>query len=118
MLTSSPHGVPCARCSQTAASARAPVPGGTKASNFFCDHCLQHRLVQAQVGHDLLELPVLFLELAQSSQLRRSNAAVLLLPDIKRRLADAHLAAHLVDAGSQLVLLQGKGDLVLGELAL
>ena len=53
-----------------------------------------------------------------SSQLRRGDTAVLLLPHVERRLADAHLAAHLVDARTQFVLLQRKGDLVLGELAL
>ena len=84
---------------------------------FFCDDRLQHRLVQAQVRDDLLELPVLFLKLTQSSKLRRANAAVLLLPDIERRVADAHLATYLVDARPQLVLLQRKCDLVLGELA-
>ena len=36
----------------------------------------------------------------------------------KSRLTDDDLAAHFVDAGSQLVLLQRKGDLVLGQLAL
>ena len=59
-----------------------------------------------------------FLKLAQSSKLRRADAAVLLLPDVERRLADAHLAAHLVDAGAQFVVLQRKGDLILGEFAL
>jgi len=43
---------------------------------------LQYGLVQAQIGHDLLELEVLFLELAQPPQLRRPDAAVLLAPDL------------------------------------
>ena len=72
------------------------VRDGAKASDFFCDDGLQHRLVQAQVGHDLLELHVFFPEPAQSSQLGRPDAAVLLFPDVERRLAEAHLAAHLV----------------------
>ncbi len=52
---------------------------------FFCDHRLQHRLVQAQIGHDLLELAVLLLKLAQAAQLGRTDAAVAPLPDIEGR---------------------------------
>lgn len=45
--------------------------------------CLQHGLVQAQIGHDLLELAVFFLQLAQAAQLGRTDAAVTLLPDVE-----------------------------------
>jgi hypothetical protein len=90
----------------------------TVAQSFFCDHRLQHRLVQAQLGHDLLELAVLFFELAQPTQLRWPHACVLLAPHIEGRIAYAHLAAHLLDAGAQFRLLERKGNLILSELAL
>ncbi len=51
-----------------------------QASDFFCQHLLQHRLVQAQVRHQALQLLVLLLELAQFSELGWTEAAILLLP--------------------------------------
>ena len=35
------------------------------------DHILQHRLVERQIRHDLLQFAILFLELAQPLHLRR-----------------------------------------------
>ena len=55
----------------------------------FFDHRLQYGLVQAQIGHDLLELAVFFLQLAQAAQLGRTNSAVTLIPDVEGLLADA-----------------------------
>ena len=75
-------------------------------------------LVQAQIGHDLLEFAVLFIKVAQAPQFGRANAAIALLPDIKGRLADALLATDLLDSRTQLGLLESKGNLLLGELAL
>jgi len=73
---------------------------------------------QAQIGHDLLELAVLFLELAQTMRLGRPHARVLLASHVEGCIADAHLATHLLNACAQLGLLQRKGDLILRELAL
>jgi hypothetical protein len=41
----------------------------TLANELFCQNVLQHRLVQAEIGHELLQLPVLLLELAQPPHL-------------------------------------------------
>lgn len=82
----------------------------------FCDHHLHHRPVQAQIGHDLLELAVLFLKLPQPPQLRRAHAALLLAPDVERHIADAHLASNLTDADPQHHWLQRKRDLIFSEL--
>lgn len=82
-------------------------------SSFLRRPRLQHGLVQAQTGNDLLELPVLLLQLPKPAHLRRSYPAVLLLADVERRRADAHLAAHLLHPSTQLRLLQRKSDLVL-----
>ena len=41
-----------------------PPPGGTaRASELLCQHVLQHRLVQRQIRHQLLQPAVLFLQL-------------------------------------------------------
>lgn len=74
-------------------------------------------LVQGQVGNQLLELPVLIPQLAQLPDLRRAEAAVLLLPAVERLLGDLELAADLDDRRAGLDLPQGHGDLFLGELA-
>lgn len=79
---------------------------------------LQHLLVQAQVGHQLLELPVLLLELTQPAQLGDPHAAEPLLPPVEDGLADAHLAHDVAHGGARLLLPQGEGDLLLGELRL
>lgn len=57
--------------------------GAAKAPRLSCDDVLLHGLVQAQIGHDLLELAVLFLGLTQPPQLRRPDAAALLVPDVE-----------------------------------
>ena len=49
----------------------------------------------AQVGHDLLQFAVLFLELAQPFHLRWHQASVFLAPVIVGRRADPRLAADL-----------------------
>jgi len=74
--------------------------------------------VQAQVGHDLLELAVFFFELAQPTQFGRPHTRILLAPHVEGCVADAHLAAYLLNTGAQFRLLQRKGDLILCEFAL
>jgi hypothetical protein len=66
----------------------------------FCYHRLQHGLFKAQIGHDLLELAVFFLQLAQAAQFGRTDTTVTLLPDVEGRLADAHLETDLLDTGT------------------
>ena len=73
--------------------------------------------MQAQIGHDLLELAVFFLQLAKAAQFGRTDTAVTLLPNVEGRLADAHLATDLLDTGTQLSFSEGKGDSLLGEFA-
>lgn len=115
--TCAPPAEPGAGCSQSVVSARVPTRVAGMASELFCDRRLRHGLVQAEIGHDLLDLAVLLLKLAQPSQLRIPNPAVALLLHVERRIADAHPAADRLDACSQLSLLEGKCNF-LGELAL
>lgn len=57
------------RSRDTARSDGQPTACVGMTSEPFCQNILQHDLVQAQVGDQLLELVVLFLKLAQSAQL-------------------------------------------------
>src|ERR1022692_2222388 len=105
------------RSPQSAASTQGPTHACAKASDFFCDDRLQHRLVQTQISHNVLQLAILFFQLSQPPQFRRTQVLVLLAPQIKGRLANTHLPAHLIHRRAQLRLLQRKGDLVFAELA-
>ena len=92
-----------------------PEPSCGQASCFFSEHVLQHGLVQAQVSYQLLQLPVLFLQLFQPAYLRHAQAAVLLLPPVKRRLAHTQLPDNFSNRRSLFRLLQGKYDLWFGK---
>lgn len=81
----------------------------------FCDHLLQHRLVQAQVGHQLLELAILFFQLTQPLELRWPKTAVLLLPVIKSSFGNPHLPADLGHRCPELGLLQRIRNLLFGK---
>ena len=76
---------------------------------------MEHVLVQAQVGHQLLELPVLFLDLAQPPQLDDHNPGKLPLPAVKDLLAHAQLAADLHGWDACFRLAQSMDDLFLGK---
>lgn len=71
-----------------------------------CDGRLQHRLVQARVGDELLHLAVLLVELTPP-QSGRTDVAESLAP---------HVAGHVADA--QRGVLQCQRDLLVGERAL
>src|SRR5690606_19049668 len=82
---------------------------------FFSERLLQDAFVQREIGYELLQLSVLFLELLQFTQLRDTQAAVLLLPAVERGLGDLQLAADLSDRRTGLRLPQGHRNLLLGE---
>ncbi len=103
-----------------AVRSRRSRPGGghrvvcpEQASEFFSDDVLQHLLVQGAISDQLLELPVLFLELTETSELCDSHAGELLLPAVERHARDAHLPAHFLNRHAALCLPQGEGDLLL-----
>lgn len=93
-----------------------PLAAAGRASKLSADHVLQHCLVERQIGHDLLQLPVLFLELAQPLHLRRHQAGVLATPIVVSRLVEPGLATDLAHRRAFLCLPQDKGDLRLREL--
>ncbi len=96
----------------------APVRAAGQALEFFCEQVLQHQLVEAEIGHQLLQLSVLFLQLLQPPDLSDPHPGVLLLPPVEGLLADAHLPNHFRDWSTQLSLAQSIGDLLLGVPAL
>src|SRR2546430_12468852 len=85
------------------------------ALDFSTHYVLQHHLVQAEIGDQLLELGILLLELPQPPQLRRPQPGKPFLPVEERRLGDAHLATDFLHRRAELLLLQRKGDLFLSE---
>ena len=93
-----------------------PAPGGGSASAFFSERLGEHVLVERQVGDQLLQAPILVLDLPQPAQLADSQVGVLPFPEVERRLAEAPLPTDIRHGGPALGLAQGKGDLLLGEL--
>jgi hypothetical protein len=74
--------------------------------------------VERQVGHDLLQLAILFLELPQPLHLRRQQPAVLLAPIVVGRFADPGFAADLADRCPLLTLPQDEGNLRFRKLSI
>ena len=72
-------------------------------------------LVQCQIRHQLLQLPVLLLELPKPPELRHPPPVVLALPAVKRLLEYSHLPANLRDRRTTFGPPQGEGDLLLRE---
>ena len=67
------------------------------ASALFCQHVLQHRLVEAQIGNQPLQPQIFLFQLPYMLQLRRRNAAVFFTPCIESGIRNAQLAT---DAGT------------------
>src|SRR5271165_6885984 len=88
-------------------------PGGAaRASQFFCQHILEHHFIQRQFRHQPLEPTVLFLELFELSHLIRLQPLVLLLPSIEGLLRDSHLADQLRHRHPHFRLLQHRHNLL------
>src|ERR1035438_5401007 len=66
----------------------APPLAAPAGSPLFCDYRLQRPNVHRLLGHDVLQLPVFFLQLLQPSRLAQPHPAVLALPPVKTRLRD------------------------------
>ena len=105
-----------------ATAARGPRRGTAQpracapALEFFSDQILHFRVVERQLGIYPLELGVFGLELLDPSQLGRLQAAVLALPLVVRRCANADLTAKIFDGHACVALFERRDDLRLGEL--
>src|SRR5262245_58105102 len=92
----------------------APSRAAGRASALLLEHVLEHRLVQGQVSHDLLEATILLLERLDPPELGNAHARVLLLPGVEGRLTHPELPAQLGRRRALLRFAQGLGDLLLG----
>ena len=84
-------------------------PGGLQ--HIFPQGIPQHCFVQRQVHHKAFELRILFLKLLQPSNRGDTHDDTNILPPVKLRLSNTHLAAELANWRSCFRLLQGKGNL-------
>jgi len=69
-------------------------------------------LVQAQVGNQVFQLPVLVLKLLQAPQLADAEIAVHLLSTVERLLRDSHSPDHFGHWRTGFRLLQREGNLL------
>jgi hypothetical protein len=83
----------------------------------FCDDRLQRLDVERLLRHDLLQPPVLILQLLQSLHLAQLHAAVLGFPAVVRLLGDAVRANQVGDLPPGFALADDRQDLLVGELA-
>src|SRR5262249_24693483 len=81
------------------------------------DHVPQYLLVQGEVRDQLLQLPILFAELAGLAYFGRAEVPKLLLPAVIRLLAYLVLPAELGDGPAPLPLPEGRFHLLRRELA-
>src|SRR5262249_4185037 len=85
--------------------------------DLFCDHLPQYLLVQGEVRNQLLQLPILFAELAELAYFSRAEVPKLLLPAVIRLLADLVLPAELGDGHAAVPLPEDVYHLLRRELA-
>jgi hypothetical protein len=101
---------PGSRCARTP-----PSPAVEQALEFFSDYLLEHLFVQGEIRHQPAQPGILLLQLPELADLRGHQAPKLLLPAVKRLLANAHLAGDLGHLRALFGLLQGKGNLLVGK---
>jgi hypothetical protein len=65
----SPFGTLCARLPDNVPAGKSRTGGAARALQLFCQHVLQHRLIQGQFCHQALQSYILFLHLSQLTSL-------------------------------------------------
>src|SRR5882757_7720168 len=108
---SRPAGTRAARLSRTGSSLALPQCAGLPAQAVFCDHRLEHFLVQTQLSYHLLQPPVLLLQLRHPPRLGQLHSRVPLPPPVKCCLRDPVMPNHLACALARLHFLQDPDDL-------
>jgi len=92
-----------------------PIRAVAPASVLFCQHILQHGLVGAQIGNQLIQPEILFLRLSHVLQLRGGNPAVFLAPRTECGIGAPQLATDLRYRCTQFSLPEGKDNLFFSE---
>jgi hypothetical protein len=88
-----------------------PFAAAEQASKLSADHVLQHRIVERQIGHDLLDLAILLFELTQPLHLRRHQPGVLRAAIVECCVIDPCLATNLANRRALLRLPHNEGNL-------
>src|SRR5262249_11574150 len=89
-----------------------------RAPAVFCDHVLEHLLIQAQICYQLLQPRVLLLELPEPLCVVHFHSSKLCFPRVDRVLGYSKLATYFFRAAASIGLLERFDDLRLGESSL
>src|SRR5882762_3289702 len=106
---------PCAPSPRSAPKSTGPAHGVALASELFSDHLAQDVLIEREVGHQALEARVLIAQLAELADLGEPELRVLLLPQVKARLAHPELPAYICHRRPAFRLAQRHGNLLVGK---
>lgn len=90
----------------------APAPFAQVRSPLFSQRLAGHLVLEHRLGKELLETPVLGLQLLQALGVGHTHAAEVAPPQVVRRLAEAVPATQLLDRQSGLDLTQEADDLL------
>src|SRR5207302_7049676 len=104
---------PCAPSPRSGPKSTGPAHDGALASELFSDHLAQDVLIEREVRHQALEARVLIAQLAQLPDLGEPELRVLLLPQVKARLAHPELPAYIRDRRAAFRLAQRHGNLLI-----
>src|SRR5579862_122425 len=106
---------PYAHSPSSAPESIGPARDGALASELFSDHLAEDVFIEREVGHQALEARVLIAQLAELADLGEPELRVLLLPEVKARLAHAELPADIRHGRPAFGLAQRVGDLLVGK---
>src|SRR2546429_104585 len=103
----------CAPSPRNAPESTGPAHGGALASELFSDHLAEDVLIEREIGHQALQPRVLITQLAELADLGEPELCVLLLPEVKARLAHPDLTAHIRHRCAPFRLAQRHGNLLI-----
>src|SRR6267378_4550946 len=103
----------CAPSPRNAPESTGPAHDGAPASELFSDHLAQDVLIEREIGYETLQARVLITQLAQLVDLGEPELRVLLLPEVKARLAHPDLTAHIRHRCAAFRLAQCHGNLLI-----
>lgn len=109
------HDISCAGLSHSVSCIQLPVRTPRVDLELFWQDILQQLLVEAQVGYQLLQLPILFLQNPEASYLLIAHGTLFCFPPKEGGLANAKLAKDIFDRQSGFRLPQRKSNLFLWE---
>src|SRR5438270_194118 len=103
----------CAPSPRNAPESTGPAHDGALASELFSDHLAQDVFIEREIGYETLQARVLITQLAELADLGEPELGVLLLPEVKARLAHPDLTAHIRHRCAAFRLAQRHGNLLI-----